>query len=173
MASPPSVEHVAVQRAVLDGFEQVGLPDGFGLGEVGDGAGDLEDAVVGAGGQRELFHGLLEQVAHAGIERAVALDLRRGHTGVGREARAAETDELVLAGQFDALAHGGGRLAGLVGAQLGDGERRRLDMDVDAIEQRSADAGAVALDLGRRAPALVLRIAEVAARAFVCCQCVT
>lgn len=58
-----SVEEVPIEAAHLDGFEEVAGLDVFGVGEVGDGAGDFEDAVVGAGREGELLHGLLEVVA--------------------------------------------------------------------------------------------------------------
>jgi hypothetical protein len=60
---------------------------------------------------------------------------------------------------MDARAHSHRGLAGLLGAQFGEGKRRRLDMEIDAIEERAADARAVALDLRRRAAALVFWIA--------------
>ena len=59
---PASVEDRAVETAVLDGLEQMGGLDAFGAGEVSDGAGDLQNAVIGAGGEGKLFHRLLEQV---------------------------------------------------------------------------------------------------------------
>lgn len=40
------VEQGAVEGAVLDGFKEVRGFDAVGVGEVGDGAGDLEDAVA-------------------------------------------------------------------------------------------------------------------------------
>ena len=47
--TPDSAPVAAVQGSVLNGFGDVFDGDvGFG-GEVGDGAGDFEDAVVGAG----------------------------------------------------------------------------------------------------------------------------
>ena len=56
---------------------------------------------------------------------------------------------------------------GLGPPQFLDGERRRLDVEIDAVEQRAADARAVALDLRGRAAALMARVAEVAAGAGV------
>jgi hypothetical protein len=38
-----------IEGAVLNGFADVLGGDGVGLGEIGEGAGDFEDAVVGAG----------------------------------------------------------------------------------------------------------------------------
>ena len=45
------IEQVPVEAAVLDGFEEVRCFDAIGAGKVGDGAGDFEDAVIGAGGE--------------------------------------------------------------------------------------------------------------------------
>ena len=54
MSSSPAV---AIEATVGDGFAQVvGVDVGCGL-EVGDGAGHLEDAVVGAGAHVEVVHG--------------------------------------------------------------------------------------------------------------------
>jgi len=39
---------LAVEGAVLNGFGDVVAGDFFGAGQVGDGAGDFQDAVVGA-----------------------------------------------------------------------------------------------------------------------------
>jgi hypothetical protein len=41
-----SVKHIPVEAAVLDGLKQVRLLDTVAAREVGDGAGDFQDAVV-------------------------------------------------------------------------------------------------------------------------------
>ena len=46
-----------VEAAVLDGFGDVFGGNSSGAGEVGDGAGDLEDAVVGAGAEAQAADG--------------------------------------------------------------------------------------------------------------------
>ena len=43
----------------MDGFADVLWGDSFLPGEVGDGAGDFEDAVEGAGAELEFIHGHL------------------------------------------------------------------------------------------------------------------
>lgn len=159
------IEHIPVERAVLNGFKQVGLRDVPGPGQIGDGAGHLKDAVVGAGGERELLHGLLQQIAQRGAEGAVGLDIGREHPGIGGQAGAAEAHQLILPGLFDALPDGGGGFTGPVTAQLGDGEGRSLDVQVDAVKQRAADPGAVALNLRRRAAAFVFWVTQITARA--------
>ena len=40
---------LAIKTSILDGFGQMGLFDALAAGEVGDGAGDFEDARVAAG----------------------------------------------------------------------------------------------------------------------------
>jgi hypothetical protein len=97
---------------------------------------------------RELFHGVLEQVAERGVDGAVSPDLGVRHPGVGGDARAAQPGEFALTGGVDALPDGRGSFAGLGGAQFREGKGGRLDVQVDPVQQRAADAGAVALDLG-------------------------
>jgi len=47
----------AIQRAVLDRLRHVRGRDVRVAAEIGDGAGDLEEAIVGAGGEAELLDG--------------------------------------------------------------------------------------------------------------------
>lgn len=151
----------------MDGLEEVGRGDDFGPGEVGDGAGDLEDAIVGAGGKVELLHGLLQEVAERVVDGAVLARLPVTHAGVAGGGRTSEAGDLAVAGQAHAFADGGGGFALGGGAEFVDGEGGSLDVEVDAVEERTADAGAVALDLRRRAAALVAGVAEVAAGARI------
>src|SRR3982074_2060014 len=57
----PRGREPAVERPVLDGFGELDRADLFAVREVGQGAGDLEDAVEGAGGEAELLEGGIEQ----------------------------------------------------------------------------------------------------------------
>ena len=52
----------AVETAEVDGFGEVFGGDGGAAGEVGDGAGHLEDAVVGTGGKAEPVHSDLHEL---------------------------------------------------------------------------------------------------------------
>ena len=162
-----SIEEIPVQTAVLDGFEEVGRGDGAGSGEIGDSTRDLENAIVGAGREVQLFHGLLQQDSKRGIDGTMLADLRMGHAGVDGGAGAGEARLLAPAGGLDPGADGRRWLAGLGLAQLFDRQGRCLDMEVNAVKQRPADARAVALDLRWRAPALMPRIAEVTAGAGI------
>ncbi len=83
--------------AILDGLQQVGLLDTVGGSEIGNGAGDFQDAVVGAGGERKLFHRLLEHFTERGVERNVRADLRMAHARVGRELCSRVARELTFA----------------------------------------------------------------------------
>ncbi|MEY4487817.1 MAG: hypothetical protein RIQ79_325 [Verrucomicrobiota bacterium] len=96
----------------MDGFEQVVGFDAFAGGEVCDGAGDFQDAVVGACGERELLHRLLEQVAEGRIERDMRADLRVRHARVGGGAGALVALELAVARGLHAGGERGGILAG-------------------------------------------------------------
>ncbi len=75
----------AVEGAVLDGLGEVGDGKMFRAFQVGDGAGNFEDAVVGAGGEALLLHGAFEQAFGVGAEFAVGADLAGGHLGVGED----------------------------------------------------------------------------------------
>src|ERR1039458_9128097 len=81
----------AVEGAVLDGFGDVADGDVLCSGQVGDGARNLEDAVVGAGGEALLLHGALEQALGVGRELAEGTDLLGVHRSeerrVGKEWR--------------------------------------------------------------------------------------
>lgn len=141
--------------------------DALARGEVCDGAGDFQDAIIGAGRKGELLHRLLEQIAERRIERDELPDLRMGHAGVARDRGAAKARELKVAGRLHASGDRGRRLAGRLVAKIADRDGGRLDMDVDAVKERPADPRAVALNLSRRAAALVLRITKIPAGARV------
>ena len=159
---------VAVEGAIVDGFGEVFGGDGRGGGKVGDGAGDLEDAVVAAGGEALAGHRPFEQGFAGGIERAELADLAGRHCGIGEDALAPKAFELSAAGFDNAFADVGGWLGGAVraAAELGEFYGRHVDVDIDAVHQRAGDLADITLDLHRRALALAAR-AEVAARARV------
>ena len=55
----------------MDGLQEMFGRDSVGCGQVSDRPGHAEDAVEGACGQREFFHGLLEQVPLRTLQGAV------------------------------------------------------------------------------------------------------
>lgn len=143
--------------------------DVLGAREVGDRPCDLEDAVVGAGGEGELLHRLLEEIAERGFQGAVSAKLGLGHASVGDGVAAFEAAELPLAGSHDPITNRRRGLAELGRAQFGECDRRGLDVDVDPVQKGPADPRPVSLDLGGRALAPVTRIPEVptGARVFL------
>ena len=98
---------LAVQAAVLDRFGDVGSFDDLAAGQVGDGAGHLDDAVMGAHGEAQAPVGLLEQAAGFACERAVFLQVAAAHLGVGEDAQFFKALLLEGAGPLHAAADGG------------------------------------------------------------------
>ena len=96
----------------------MGWLDPFRASEVGDGAGDFENPVVGSSGKVELLHGLLQQVTERGVEVAVLLDLSLRHSRVGLNRCAVETGTLHRPGGFDPRADGHRGFTGTVVAQF-------------------------------------------------------
>jgi hypothetical protein len=85
----------------------------IGSGKVSDRAGDFQDPIIGAGGKRELLHGLLQQVSEGGVYGAVFADLGMGHACVRGDLRAIETRVLTQAGILHASANAALSLAEL------------------------------------------------------------
>src|SRR5439155_15844764 len=82
-SSPEMLRPVAtVEGPVLDGFGDVRGADGLGTLEVGDGARDFQNTVVGAGAQTQAGHGVFEQAFAVGRNIAILADLSRAHLGV-------------------------------------------------------------------------------------------
>lgn len=97
----------------------------------------------------------------------MGFDLGSRHPGVCEGALVGEAGTLPIAGGHDPLADGGRGLGGFVGANLGEREGGGLDVDVDPVEKRPADAGAVAFYLRGRASAPLPGVAQVAAGAGI------
>ena len=144
--------------------------DGGGGFEVGDGARDFEDAVVGAGAEIELVHGGAQEFQGIVVELAVDFERLAGHPGVAGDG-GGSVKALLLdgAGGEDAFANGGGGLGGVLGGEFLEMDGGDFHMDVDAVEQRAGDALAVALDLHGGAAALAFEVAKEPARTWMRC----
>ncbi len=96
----------AIQTAVLNRFRDVFGLEIHRIFQIGDGAGDFENAVVSAGAQALLRHGAFEQAFAVGGEFAEAANVAGVHLGVAVEFFAAlcESFELLLARAHNALA---------------------------------------------------------------------
>ena len=96
-------------------------------------------------------------------EHAVSLDL----TGRKHRIRLSLSRKHSISCGDDAYAHAIGGFAATQMLQLFDRDRRNVDLDIDAIEQRPGDAAVIAGHLIRRAPAA--RLAEIAAGTLLWC----
>src|SRR5450432_2294065 len=136
--------------------------------EVGYGAGDLENAVVGAGGEAQAGDGVFEELFAVGVDGAEFADHFGHHLGVGIGGLfGAITGGLAVAGGDDPGADRVGVFGRGWGAEFFVFYGRDFDVDVDAVEERAGDFGDVALDHGRGAVALAGGVAEVAAGAGI------
>src|SRR5581483_9314087 len=153
---------VAIEAAILYRFGEVLCGDAGGVVEIGDGAGDLQNAIVRAGAEAQFAHGQFQRALTGVVQRAEAANLAR------RKMRVVETPPaLDVASRFDALAHLRGSGAVLAGAQLFVGDRWNLDVQIDAVEQRPAHAPEIAGNDSAGAAALVRGVAVEPARACV------
>ena len=96
-----------LQRAELDGLQNFVAGDFFFSGEVGQGPGDFQNAVVGAGREVHLLHGVFEVAFAFRIELAAFADLASSHRGIGGELGGFKTLHLDFAGVGDSLADDG------------------------------------------------------------------
>ena len=103
----PSSPRAAVERAILDGLGDVfGLNALCGL-EIGDGPGDLQDAIIGARRQTQAFHGRLQEASRFPLHLAMLANLAGTNVRVAVDFAAAEAVLLDLAGVTHALANHG------------------------------------------------------------------
>ena len=70
----------------MQGFGEVGLADVGGAVEVGNRAGHLKDAVLGAGGETEMLHSFGHQGLCGGVQTAVFPNVARLHLRVAEQA---------------------------------------------------------------------------------------
>ena len=146
--------------------------DGVAAVEVGDGAGEFEDAMEGAGAQLQLRHRRLDERFARLVEFAVLAHLGRSHVGVGlvQEAAVALGQEGIFgqrlrqavaldgAGGLDAGANGAAGFAEAVSEELVVVDARDVNVDVDAVEERAGDALLVACDGSRTTGTFFLRV---------------
>ena len=143
---------LAVEIAVADGLGEVLGLDGGRSVEVGDGAGQSEDSVVGAGTELQAVDDIAQ---HGHVLRCGGSVL--AHQGGSHLCVAVDAGEgaiaflLNLAGTDDALADGCRGFAGLGPTEVVEAEGRDFDLYVDAVQERSADLVQVFVNLSGRA----------------------
>ena len=136
-----------VQTSVLNRLGDVGGLDFFRAGEVGDGAADLQDSAVGAGAQAQFVDRGFEQSFRVIVHGTITLDISGAHLGVGVDVSFLKPLQLNRPRVIDPLANGFRGFAGVAAGEVLIADRRHFDLDVDAVEKRAGDPGAIALDL--------------------------
>ncbi len=126
--------------------------------QVGQGTRHLEQAMGCPQRQVEAFAGLLQPQPVGFGQATMLLQARQIEEGIG----AALPRELALACLADAGGDLGAALASLAAGQQAGAFARHGEVQVDAVEQRPGQLGAVALDLFRGAAAAAAGVAQVA-----------
>jgi hypothetical protein len=115
--------------------------DAVGALEVGDRAGDFEDAIVGAGAEVVFGHRVLEEGQRGVVERAVGLQLARAHPRVAGDAGSVLESLLLDVTRGDhPLANGGRRFAVALAGDVLEFHGPHFDVKVDPVEQRTGHA---------------------------------
>lgn len=138
------------------------------IAEVGNCSTQLEYAMIGARAQLHAFNRQIEQLARVGRKRAEACHIAGTHVRVGVQTRAlTKALRLAFAGCDDTRPDICTRLGALIAEELVVLHTRHLKVQVDPVQQRSADARLIAADHGWRAGAASQTIAMVPAVAGV------
>ena len=142
--------------------------DGFASVQVGNGARNLQDAVVGTGGEVEAFHGGAQEIHAVCIGLSILVEQAGGHLCVAMYVRyIGETLCLYLPGTYHTFADGGAGFAFLPFGKLLERYRNDFHLDVNAVEERTGDTVQVLLHLSGRAYAMAGRVVVIAARTQV------
>lgn len=126
-----------VEAAVLDSLGHVGAADDLLARQVGDGAGDLEQAVIGPGRQPHEVESIFEELLCVAGERAEGFEQMGGDLGIAEQGGSGKAFLLHGPGLIDTLPYGGGALPGRFGGELLEFHRRHLDVQIDPVEQGS------------------------------------
>ena len=119
---------------VLHGLGDVGRDDLLYAGQVGDCAGEAQEAVVGRRRQRQLANGSFHQALTGPVKRAELADLVDTHLGVERAADAVgEAGLLTAPRRCDAFGDHRRRLPTSRGGQALVAHPRHFEVDLDAL----------------------------------------
>lgn len=158
---------LAVEHAVVNRFMKVLRRDGIAAGQVGNGSGYAKHFVVSPGGKTQISHGRSQKIGARFIELAMLANLPMGHVAVASDRRARETLLLCRTSLLYLLSHfGAGRPRMPVG-QFFVRDRWHFDVNINPIDERTADLRHVAFNLRDGAMAISARVVAVAARARI------
>jgi len=119
------------------------------------------------GAQSEFINRHLQQLFRSFFYNAVTLDVFGSHLGIGMDTSLLEALKLDGAGRIDPMANHRRGFTRIACRQILVAQRRHLDLDVDAVQQRTGDSGAVTLNLRGGAAAFFLGAGEKSARALM------
>ena len=147
-----------VQAAVLDGFRDVLRLDLLRGGQVGNGAGHLDDPVVSAHGEAQGLEGPVQELPGFPGQGAVLLKVAGPQARVGQYFKAPVALQLPPAGFFHPGADLGRPLPGSSLLHLLVIHPGHLHLQVDPVQEGAREAGAVARHRRRAAGALPPRV---------------
>ena len=125
---------IPIQIPEIDGLAEVADLDVRAAVEVGDGAGNLQDAVVSAGGESETVHRLLQQHLPRRVNLAIFAHHPAAHLRIREQPRTSfEPLFLDFARRHHPFADVGTALRGLVGGQFLVTDRHDLYMQIDPV----------------------------------------
>ena len=151
------------EASILDGLGDVRGADIIAGSQIGDGPGDFEDAMPGAGREVELGGGLLQQLVAGRVGLATGIDFLGAQPGI----RFLLPGMLAVLGLFDTGANNGRRFAiGLAGQAFGE-QGRNFDDEVDAVKEGAGELAAIASNLVGRASAFAFRRSMMPARTWI------
>lgn len=146
--------------------------DVFAGFEIGNGSGDLDDPVVGAGGKAELPNGLVQERLAGLVDPAEFFEVLGLELGIRVDSLAGKPLELDVscpahshADRFRLFRFG-------VGVELFVFYGGHFDVEIDSVQDGAGDSSAIFSDLVWRAGAGACGIARIAARAFLRCHSV-
>ena len=136
--------------------------------KIGDGAGYLQDAIIGACGEAEPVGDQLQHSISACVQFAVFFDEAGRHLGVTVYFSPFVAICLNVAGMFHPRCNGCGAFSFATVSQIAVLDSRYLDVDVDPVQQWAGNAGTVAVNGNRGTGAGMDRVGEITAGAGVC-----
>ena len=165
-----------IQITIADGFGDVVALHFLAAFEVGDGAGNFQDAAVGTGGEFEALHCHAQHVHRGGIGLCKLVEHAFGHLGIAVDAsplptsplgQVTEAFSLYVAGTDNTLTNLFRRFAWLHLRQFRERNCLKFAMDIDAVKQRTADFIHILLYVDRKTNTFFCWMVVVSARTRV------
>jgi len=117
----------------------MGRADRFQAIEIGYGPGDFEDAGVSSGRKAQLVDGLFQQAFRILADLTVFFQMPGGHLSVAVKTLAGEAIALNIPGRVNPSFDGFRIFTGTFSGQIPVFDRRYLDVNVDAIQERAGN----------------------------------